>query len=66
MSLIFFYGTECPHCHAMVPLIEKLEHAEHVKVERLEVWHDDKNLAKLEGYDQGKCGGVPYFYNTET
>ena len=50
----------------MEPLIDKLEKELDVTVERLEVWHDDENKATLEAYDKGICGGVPYFYNTDT
>ena len=66
MSLISFYGRECPHCERMESVVAKLEHDTGVSVERLEVWHDDANLKVMTGYDKGVCGGVPYFYNTDT
>ena len=66
MALINFYGQECPHCEAMESVIQKLEHDTGLKVERKEVWHDDANMKTLEGYDKGVCGGVPYFYNTDS
>lgn len=62
-----FYGTECTHCHEMMPLIEKLEKEEGVKVEQIETWHNSANKKKLEsspGYKE--CGGVPFFLNEET
>jgi thiol-disulfide isomerase/thioredoxin len=65
-KLLMFYGTECVHCHELMPLVEKLEEEEGVKVERLEVWHDSKNKTKIEGLDKGKCGGVPFLYNEKT
>lgn len=64
--LIDFYGKECPHCIRMMPLVERLEKEAGLKVERLEVWHDQENAKKLEEYDKGQCGGVPFFINTET
>lgn len=67
MGLLMFYGTECKHCHEMIPLVEKLEKEENVKVEQLETWHNSANKKKLEsakGY--GDCGGVPFFLNEET
>jgi len=64
--LINFYGKECPHCERMESVIQKLEMETGVQVERLEVWHSPENMKKLEGYDKGVCGGVPYFYNTDT
>jgi thiol-disulfide isomerase/thioredoxin len=62
-ELLFFYGTECTHCHKMDPLIERLEKEESVKLTKLEVWHNEKNARILEEYDQGNCGGVPFFFN---
>lgn len=64
--LINFYGTECPHCENMKPLIEKLKRETGVFIESREVWHDEKNAEILKRYDKGACGGVPFFYNTET
>jgi len=66
MTLYEFYGEECPHCAAMEEKVERLEENEDVTVEQLEVWHDEENAAKLEELDDGKCGGVPFFINTET
>lgn len=64
--LLMFYGTECPHCHEMDPLVAKLEHGENIKVEKLEVWHNAKNAEILKQYDKDFCGGVPFFYNTKS
>ena len=64
--LLEFYGQECGHCFKMRPLIEKLEKEHGVKVEKYEVWHDKENAKKMSEYDKGLCGGVPFFYNTET
>ena len=65
-NLIMFYGTECPHCHVMVPLVERLEKETGVRVERLEVWHNEENAKLVETFDKGLCGGVPFFFNTKT
>ena len=64
--LIMFTGTECTHCHEMEPLVEKLEKELNIKVERLEVWHDAKNMELLQKLDDGKCGGIPFFFNEKT
>jgi len=66
MALLMFYGTECIHCHEMMPLVDKLEKETKLKVKKLEVWHDSKNAAIFQKLDQGKCGGVPFFYNEKT
>jgi thiol-disulfide isomerase/thioredoxin len=65
-DLVEFYGTECIHCNAMKPLIDKLEEETGLKVERLEVWHNEENARKMEEIDQGECGGVPFFFNRKT
>ena len=64
--LLEFYGTECPHCVRMHELVERLEKEEGVKVDALEVWHNEENAKKLEELDKDFCGGVPFFYNTKT
>lgn len=63
--LIEFYGQECPHCQKIAPLLARLEKEMNVKIERYEVWHNEKNLAKMKEYDTGLCGGVPFLWNTE-
>ncbi|PIR69850.1 MAG: hypothetical protein COU47_00210 [Candidatus Niyogibacteria bacterium CG10_big_fil_rev_8_21_14_0_10_46_36] len=64
--LLEFYGNECPHCVRMAPLVERLKQEEGITVEQFEVWHDDDNSIKMDEYDTGLCGGVPFFFNTET
>lgn len=64
--LIDFFGTECPHCHDMEPLVKQLEEELGIQVKRMEVWHDAENAEIFQKYDKGRCGGVPYFYNTKT
>jgi len=64
--LLEFYGTECIHCHAMDPWIEKLEKELKVKVTKIEVWHNEANAKRMQEIDQDRCGGVPYFYNKKT
>jgi len=69
---IMFHGRECPHCRAMHPLVDKLEQETGVSIERLEIWHDEKNADLMRSYRpiiSAKCGGqlrVPTFLNTET
>ncbi len=64
--LLEFFGAECPHCHQMDPLVERLESEEGVKVARLEVWHNEANAKLMREYDKGYCGGVPFFFNKKT
>ena len=65
-DLIEFYGTECPHCVKMEPLIERLADETGLKIKRFEVWHNEANAKMLEETDKGFCGGVPFFFNTKT
>ena len=64
--LLDFYGSECPHCIEMDPLIDRLEKEEGVKVKKVEVWHNDKNAQLWKKTDNGKCGGVPFFHNEKS
>jgi thiol-disulfide isomerase/thioredoxin len=61
--LLEFYGEECPHCKDMHKLVVKLEKEEGIKVEALEVWHNEENEKRLLEIDKDLCGGVPFFYN---
>jgi thiol-disulfide isomerase/thioredoxin len=45
--LLEFYGEECPHCKDMHKLVVKLEKEEGIKVEALEVWHNEENEKRL-------------------
>ena len=64
--LLEFYGTECPHCIQMTPLVEKLEKELNLMVQKYEIWHNEENAKKMDEYDSGLCGGVPFFFNTES
>ena len=65
--LLEFYGTECPHCVRMHELVEKLEKEIGVTIDAFEVWHNKENEKKMEQISCfNDCGGVPFFYNTET
>jgi rubrerythrin len=65
-NLLMFSGTECMHCKDMYPLVEQLEKEEGLKIEVLESWHNEENAKLLEELDQGRCGGLPFFYNRTT
>ena len=46
--------------------MERLEDEAGVRVERLEVWHNEGNAKRMREYDKGYCGGVPFFFNKKT
>lgn len=50
----------------MEPIIAQVNKDAGVDIERLEVWYDEKNAATLATYDKDLCGGVPFFFNTDT
>ncbi|MBM3306450.1 MAG: thioredoxin family protein [Candidatus Aminicenantes bacterium] len=71
-DLLMFHGRECPHCKKMMPLVEKLEQESGVRIDKREVWHDEKNADLMRSYRSAlapKCGGqlrVPTFFNPDT
>jgi len=71
-KLLMFHGRECPHCKKMMPLVEKLEKELGFKIEKHEVWHDEKSADLMRSFRDAitpKCGGqlrVPTFFNPET
>ena len=67
-DLLFFYGTECPHCIRMEKLLDKLTKEEGLAVEKIEIWHNEENNKMLEKLDcePEPCGGVPFFLNQKT
>lgn len=71
-KLVMFYARECPHCKKMMPYVDKLEKDTGVKLERLEIWHNEKNADLMRSYRAiiaPNCGGqlrTPTFLNTET
>lgn len=64
--LLEFYGRECPHCLKMKQLVDRLEKELGAEVEAYEVWHNEENAKKMQEYDKDLCGGVPFFFNTQT
>jgi hypothetical protein len=61
-----FHGKECPHCHAMHHIVDRLVE-EGEDIERLEVWHDENNANEMRKFSaaiMNACGGdlgVPAF-----
>lgn len=63
-----FYGEECPHCQRMLKITDKImQDFPSIHIERKEIWHDKKNMALVKEYDvEDSCGGIPFYYDTET
>jgi len=65
---IMFWARECPHCKAMMPYVDKLEKETGIKLEKLEIWHNEKNADLMRSYRPiiaPKCGGqlrTPTFF----
>lgn len=46
VTVYFFYGEECPHCHNVIPFIQNLSKKyPDVDFRILETWHNDTNQA---------------------
>jgi len=44
VTVYFFYGEECPHCHIVMPLVENLSKKyPDVEFHLLEIWHNQTN-----------------------
>ncbi len=65
-DIVFYFGTECTHCHEMEPLLDEIAKELGVEVEKLEVWHNAENMQQMEGQDKGRCGALPFLYNKKT
>ena len=63
-NLLFFYGSECPHCLLAEKFVDILI-LEGFSIKKLEVWYNEGNDKLLEELDKGEnsCGGVPFFFN---
>jgi cytochrome c biogenesis protein CcdA/thiol-disulfide isomerase/thioredoxin len=63
VTVYFFYGTECPHCHNVMPYVESLrDKYPDVSFRFLEIWHDQTNnsFQKLLNHKLGlEAAGVP-------
>jgi len=63
VTVYFFYGAECPHCHAVMPFINNLtKKYPQVNFQLLETWHNETNQAlssKINAQLGVKDPGVP-------
>jgi len=68
--IIMFYGASCPHCHHMMPIVDKLK-KQGFDIEKKEVWENEQNAEEMRGFKDiiiPACGdglGVPAFVNAE-
>jgi len=70
-GFIEFYGAECPHCLKMAPIVAKLENETGVNFTKLEVWHNESNVAIMQLHAADierdcKFLGVPAFISLKT
>jgi thiol-disulfide isomerase/thioredoxin len=63
VTVYFFYGEECPHCHAVMPFVESLKSKyPNVGFQILETWHNATNEALFVSLNTKlgvKSSGVP-------
>jgi len=66
-KIIFYYGITCPHCKDVEEWMEKNKIEEKIKIEKKEVYQDQKNSAELNLVAKS-CGldstsiGVPFLW----
>ncbi|MGV8151809.1 MAG: hypothetical protein ACP5OG_01910 [Candidatus Nanoarchaeia archaeon] len=71
-KILFFYGGSCPHCHAMMPLADKISKEFDIDFIRLEVWSNPENADKMRSFAKiirEACGGelgVPAFIQEDS
>jgi thiol-disulfide isomerase/thioredoxin len=63
VTVYFFYGEECPHCHTVMPFIRNLsDKYPEVDLQMLETWHNETNQVFSLALHQKlgiKSAGVP-------
>ena len=70
-GFVEFYGTECPHCLKMKPILEQVENETGVNFTKLEVWHNESNVAIMQLHATDierdcKFMGIPAFISMKT
>ncbi|VVB73523.1 Uncharacterised protein [uncultured archaeon] len=70
-GFVEFYGAECPHCLKMKPIVEQVESETGVNFTKLEVWHNESNVAVMQLHAADierdcKFLGVPAFIGLKT
>jgi hypothetical protein len=62
------FGRDCGHCHNTKSLADRFEKESGAKPQKHDGWHDENidNSKMITKYDKKECGGVPFFFNTET
>ncbi len=46
LTVMFFYGEECSHCHTVMPFVANLSKKyPEIEFRYLEIWHNQKNYA---------------------
>ena len=65
--LLFFMGTDCPHCEIMKRLVERLSYEFQISVTTHNVWENENSYRLLENFTKNHdCEGIPVFVNTQT
>jgi thiol-disulfide isomerase/thioredoxin len=63
VTVYFFYGEECPHCHKVMPFIQNLSKKyPYVDFRILEIWHNETNQVISQSIHQKlgiESAGVP-------
>ncbi|MDB4984477.1 MAG: hypothetical protein JWM20_656 [Patescibacteria group bacterium] len=71
-NLLFFTGTECPHCDVMRPLVAKLAYETAIILDERDVWKSESDYRLMENYQNSvqktdpQCDGLPFFYDPKS
>jgi predicted DsbA family dithiol-disulfide isomerase len=69
-EIIMFHGASCPHCHHMMPIVDKLIENS-FEIEKKEVWENKENAKEMRKFKDiitSACEdglGVPAFVNVK-
>jgi thiol-disulfide isomerase/thioredoxin len=63
VTVYYFYGEECPHCHVVMPVVVNLSKKyPNVEFHILEIWHNQKNYgiySEMNAKMKNSYGGIP-------
>ncbi|MNC31301.1 hypothetical protein D3C75_796180 [compost metagenome] len=54
--MLLVWGNSCPHCHKVMPVLDKLTSQTGIKVERIDTFNESNNKAYAKMVASGKYG----------
>tara|TARA_Y100000310_G_C20521400_1_gene733852 strand:- start:670 stop:978 length:309 start_codon:yes stop_codon:yes gene_type:complete len=65
-DLIMYTGKECSHCKDMYPIVDQAEKELKLTFTKKEIWHNNTNQNECLKLAEGKCDGIPFFFNKKS